>query len=231
MKKRMLRTAIMVLASALLLAVMLSGCAKKESAPEPVDLVLAATASPVASINPEPEPVASETAVKRQVGERFEDTIIIEGFEETVHYEHIRNDALGIEMDYDYESFVRHSEATRERFISVYDDPDHPEIYLEVTLRTEDADTVAQSIGEALSKDYDIFRDSVTLDYAGNSIRIDASCDKNGQTPYNMQAVYIIPAPAGCCVVTQHYTWDSADGFGLRFRRIINTIIIDNEAK
>ncbi len=57
--------------------------------------------------------------------------------EETVRYEHVRNTALGFEMDYDFESFVRRSEPDRECFISVYDDPEAPENYLEVTFSAE----------------------------------------------------------------------------------------------
>ena len=73
------------------------------------------------------EPPEPESEPGRQNGERFDDVIILEGMEETVHYEHLRNDVLGIEMDYDYENFVRHSEADREIFVSCWDDPDNPE--------------------------------------------------------------------------------------------------------
>ena len=62
---------------------------------------------------------------------------MIEGIEETVRYEHIINDSIGIEMDYDYESLKRYSESDRERFVSVYDDPEKPEIYLDVTYSAE----------------------------------------------------------------------------------------------
>ena len=51
------------------------------------------------------EPQVKEPAIEtgRQDGERFETTIILEGMEEKVRYEHIRDEALGFEMDYDYE--------------------------------------------------------------------------------------------------------------------------------
>ena len=48
-------------------------------------------------------------APMRADGERYDAVITIEGMEETVHYEHIVNTALGFEMDYDYERFLRHS--------------------------------------------------------------------------------------------------------------------------
>lgn len=162
----------------------------------------------------------------RQDGERFEDVIILEGMEETVRYEHIRNDALGFEMDYDYESFVRRRESDRERFISVYDDPNSPENYIEVTYSPKDADTVSASVSEMLSDDYDIIREQSVLDRAGSCIRIDASADKDGRTPDLLQTVYIIPAPDGSRVATAHYSFESAEGFGRRFRYIMNTLAV-----
>ena len=83
------------------------------------------------------ESAATQSGTGRQDGERFEDVIMIEGMEETVRYEHIINDSIGIEMDYDYESLKRYSESDRERFVSVYDDPEKPEIYLDVTYSAE----------------------------------------------------------------------------------------------
>ena len=223
MHKRRSYTITAAFAFALILAATLCGCGKQEKTPETVELVLAnVTDSPV---NPT-EPPMTKKESGRQVGERFTGAVVIEGFEETVHYEHIRNDTVGIEMDYDYESFVRKSEPDRERFISAYDDPNHPEIYLEITRSSENADAVAASISETLSKDYDVGKDSVTLDQAGPCIRLDASSDKTGHTPDFMQAVYIFPATDGCRIATIHYTFDSADGFGVRFRHIINSIIV-----
>ncbi len=182
------------------------------------------------SVIDEPIPDA-ETG--RQDGERFEEVIILEGMEETVRYEHVRNTALGFEMDYDFESFVRRSEPDRECFISVYDDPEAPENYLEVTFSTEDAGTVSASIGEALSKDYDITRESFPLDHAEGCIRIDASGGTgNTGTPNRLQAVYIIPAPDGSRILTAHYTLESAEGFGRRFAYLANTfVVIDRQAE
>ena len=163
----------------------------------------------------------------RQDGERFEDVIMIEGMEETVKYEHIRNDSVGIEMDYDYERFERHSESDRECFISIYDDPENPQIYLEVTTSPDDADTIAATIGETLSANYDIIKEPITLDRAGDCILIDASNAKgNKGTPDLLQTVYIIPADDGCRIATAHYTFESAEGFGRRFNYIMNTLVV-----
>ena len=49
-----------------------------------------------------------------------------------------------------YESFVQHSESDQECFISIYDNSDDPENYLEVTYSPKDADTVSAFISEAL---------------------------------------------------------------------------------
>lgn len=170
---------------------------------------------------------AESVETGRQDGERFEDVIMMEGMEETVKYEHIRNDSLGIEMDFDYERFERHSESDRECFVSLNDDIDNPQIYLEVTTSPDDADTVAATIGETLSANYDIIKESITLDRAGNCFLIDASNAKgNKGTPDLLQTVYIIPADDGCRIATAHYTFESAEGFGRRFNYIMNTLVV-----
>lgn len=165
----------------------------------------------------------------RQNGERFEDTIILEGMEEKVTYEHIINAALGYEMDYDCALLVRCRESDRERFISTYDDPDNPENYLEVTYSTDAADTVSASISEELSKDYDIVRRPFTLEKAGGCTKIDASNAKdNGGTPDLLQTVYIIPTADGCLVVKALYSFESAETFGKRLSCIMNSLMVIN---
>ena len=178
------------------------------------------TAAPAAPAAP------AETAA-RQDGERFEAVITVEGMEETVSYEHIRSETLGFEMDYDYERFERRSEPDRECFVSIYDDPAHPENYLEVTRSAEDTETAAAAIGEALSKTYDIDSSPYTLDGAGECIRIDASADVGGLTmPDQLQMVYIIPAADGCRIATAHYYIVGAEGFGRRFACMMHTLSV-----
>ena len=171
------------------------------------------------------ETLATETS--RQDGERFETVIIMEGMEETVQYEHIRNDTIGFEMDYDYELLERHSEPDRECFISVWDDPGNPENYLEVKYRQEDADTVSASISEALSHEYELLIEPYVLDRAGSCIRIEASEVKGGgfMAP-QLQTVYIIPAANGSIVATEHCAIEEAEGFGRRFSYMINTLTV-----
>ena len=173
------------------------------------------------------EKTNNDGVVERQDGERFEDQIIIEGMEETVKLEHIRNDKVGFEMDYDYEKFDRQRESNRERFVSRYDKAEDPQNYLEVTSSSESADTVSASVSEELSKDYDIIKESYMLDRAGSCIRIDASEAKGNQgTPELLQMVYIIPAEDGCRIATAHYSFESAEGFGKRFSCFVNSLSV-----
>ena len=216
MKKRLLAFVL-----SLSLALALSGCGNAGPGENKTPDGPQVTAS-------EPESPAERS--DRQDGERFEAVILLEGMEETVRYEHVRNDSLGFAMDYDYENFVRYTDADRERFVSVWDDQNHPEDYLEVACRTEDAETVAASISEELSTEYDILRDSRELDRAGSCIRIEASVIKGtNRMAEQLQTVYIIPASDGCRVAAAHYYITEAEGFGRRFSYMMHTFeVIDS---
>ena len=215
---------------ALVLLATLGGCGKRDAAPQPSESVVNTETVPPSAPAESPAPSEmpdDEVVPGRQDGDRFEAVIILEGMEETVKYEHVRNDRIGFEMDYDYELFERHSESDREWFGSCYDDPANSENYLEVTRSEKDADTAAASIGEMLSAEYDIIRESFALDHAEGCIRIDASEAKGGMgTPDLLQMVYIIPAPDGCRIATAHYSFESAEGFGRRFQYFMNTFSV-----
>ena len=197
-------------ALALIWLFMLGGCARRDTVSDPA----------VPSVNTAPVGSPGAETAGRKDGERFEAVIQIEGMEETVLYEHVRNDALGFEMDYDCERFERQSGSDCERFVSHYDDPAHPENYLEVRSNPRDAEAVAAAVSAALSNDYEIYReDQFPLELAGGCIRIDASNGKGGAgTPDLLAMVYIIPADDGCRIATAHYSFESAEGFGRRFR-------------
>ena len=175
----------------------------------------------------------SQNEPERQDGERFETLIQIEGMEETVQYEHIRNNAVGIAMDYDFERFRRQSDLDRECFISVWDAYDAPENYLEVTYSAEDAETAAETARKALSQEYDLLESTRELARAGSCIRIEASVIKGtNHMADQLQAVYIIPAPDGCRVVTAHYAAEGAEGFGRRFSYMLNTLeVVDRNGE
>ncbi len=160
----------------------------------------------------------------REDGERFEDVIVIEGMEETVQYAHVRNNTLGFEMDYEYESFTRIIEADREWFVSIWDDPDYPENYLEVTYSELDADAAAAAVREELSRTYELLEDTRELDRAGSCLYLEASVLKStGQMADQLQAVYIIPASDGCFIATAHYAFEAAEGFGRRFHYMMHS--------
>ena len=221
----MKKTLFLFLLSAALMLI-LAGCGK---APAPVtESSTPETATPAAeSQSAVIETPAPSSVPGRQDGERFEDVIMLEGMEETVKYEHVVNKTVGIEMDYDYESFLRRSEADRERFVSVWDNAANPENWLEVTYSAESAETAATSVREALSLEYDLLEDTRTLDRAGDCLRIEASVIKgtNNMAP-QIQTVYIIPAPDGCRIATAHCAIEASEGFGRRFAYMLNTLSV-----
>ena len=208
------------------LVLTLSGCAGAPAAntdpPAAEPQVTAELPAPAEAAPTEP---AAEA--RRQNGERFETVIMLEGMEETVQYEHVVNETLGFEMDYDYEGLVRRSEADRELFLSTWDDPAAPENYLEVRYDSGNADLVADAISVALSNEYDITTETRTLDSGLDCIRIEASVIKGtNQMAQQLQAVYIIPASDGCRVAAAHYAIEAAEGFGRRFAYMINTLAV-----
>ena len=223
-----------MIALAALLLIILSGCSSAQDsttvAAEPevltaVPVSEAETEVPIAVpvIEAEPEGLPDVTnETRRQDGERFEGVIMLEGMQETVKYEHVRNDSLGIELDYDYENFERHNDSGSERFVSRYD----AGTSLDIGYSPESAEKMADSFAETFSMAYDIVREPCTLAKAGSCIRIDASATKDGQTPDLLQAVYIIPAGEGSIVAGMQYSFEAADGFGKRFNEILNTLEI-----
>ena len=228
MKKTLLT---FVLTPALLLS--LSACAKApvESPSPAVEPQTQATealpteAAPVEAAPTEAAPV--ETVPVRQDGERFEDTIMLEGMEETVQYEHIRNAALGIEMDYDYENFVRCSDENGERFVSDWDDPANPENYMELRADSGNANLVADVIIASLSGDYEILQENRDFGRAGQGVQIEASVIKgNDQMDQNILRVYVIPAPDGCRVATVHCFIAESEGYTRRFGYMLDTLSV-----
>ena len=208
------------------LVLMLSGCGKAPAAvtESSTTETVTPTAEPQSAVIETPAPAS---APARQDGERFEDVIMMEGMEETVKYEHVVSKAAGIEMDYDYESFVRRSEADCERFVSTWDNAANPENYLEVTYSSESAEAAKASVSEALSKEYDLTEETRRLDRAGDCSWIEASVVKgtNNMAP-QIQTVYIIPASDGCRIATIHCAIEGSEGFGRRFAYMLNTLSV-----
>lgn len=184
-----------------------------EAAPVPVETAPAAE-------TPAPTP-----APARQDGERFEGTFSYQGFEETVHYEHIRREDLGFEMDYDYENFVRQSGEGYERFVHVWDDPANPRNYFEVEADTGNANLVADAMNATLSSEYDTTVEYRDMDNGEQCIQIEASVIKGtNQMADQIQVTYIIPAPDGCRIATAHYDTVDSEGFAKRVFYMVKSI-------
>lgn len=234
----MKKTAVMIMLIAAL-ALSLTGCGKapaaQNTAPAAEAQTPAEAPAPAAETPAEPAATQTEPAETpeaeafpaRADGERFEDVIMIEGMEETVQYEHVKSAAFGFEMDYDYENFVRQSDAKSERFVSVWDDPNAPENYIEVRSDTGNAELVADVIIATLSQDYDIRQEYRELERAGQCIHIAAEVIKGtDQMSEHLQYVYVIPAPDGCRVVTEHCFAVDCEGLLRRFSYMLNTLSV-----
>lgn len=212
-EKKLIRAVSTSVASALLLMATLVGCNENSVTKKP----------DVSSDSSQ-----TETAMERKDGERFEAVIVIEGQEETVKYEHVKNDKIGFELDYEYESLNRITESDYERFVSVYDDSKKPSNYLEIAYSSEKAEKTVKTAKSDLSKSYKtVTVESCELEGAGQCQRINVSEAKGSKTPKDsLQTVYIIPLGDGCIVAAAHYTIESAEGFGARFSQIVNTLSI-----
>ena len=221
-------------------ALLLSGCGNtRQAESEAPAAAPQITASVPASAESTPTPAVTDTpaplpatpaptaAPTRQNGERFETTIMLEGMEEKVNYEHIRNDTLGIEMDYDYEAFTRQSTPERERFVSSWDNPESPENYLEIIYSPENAETIAAFVSSRFSNEYDITRVTRNLTHVGECTRIEASVLKGtNRMADQIQAVYIIPAADGCRVASAYYVTAASEGFAHRLDYMLDTLAV-----
>lgn len=233
----MKKTVVMIMLIAAL-ALSLTGCGKAPAAQNtapaeaqtPAQETTPAAETPAAPQSEPTEPAAkpeAEAFPARADGERFEDVIMIEGMEETVQYEHVKSAVFGFEMDYDYENFVRQSDAKSERFVSVWDDPNAPENYIEVRSDTGNAELVADVIIATLSQDYDIRQEYRELERAGQCIHIAAEVIKGtDQMSEHLQYVYVIPAPDGCRVVTEHCFIADCEGILRRFDYMLSTLSV-----
>ena len=227
MGDNMKKTVVMIMLIAVL-ALSLTGCGKAPAAQNtaPAEAQTPAQETTPAAETPAAKPEA-EAFPARADGERFEDVIMIEGMEETVRYEHVKSAAFGFEMDYDYENFVRQSDAKSERFVSVWDDPNAPENYIEVRSDTGNAELVADVIIATLSQDYDIRQEYRELARAGQCIHIAADIIKGtDRMPDHLQYIYVIPAPDGCRVVTEHCFAVDCEGLLRRFDYMLSTLSV-----
>ena len=135
------------------------------------------------------------------------------------------NNDLGFEIDYEYEDLNRKTLADREIFISIYDDENDPSNYLEVSQSDLPVDTVITNLRIELSQNADIETETRTLENAGEVTYIEAS-SKGGNMLDQIQSVYVIPAGYGTIVARCHFSIEAAEGFGQRFRQMLNTLVV-----
>ena len=209
-----------------LTTMLLGGCGKTNPNAAPTEA--AASPAPAAvteAAAPTAEASAAPVKPARQVGERFEASFTFQGVEQPVRYEHIRSDAVGFEMDFDYESFKRLSEAERERFVSVWDDPAKPENYIDVSADTGEAALVADAITAQLSGEFDVTSITRELDSGVKAIRLEASVLKGTNLMAdNLQSVYVVPASDGCRIAWVHCVAADSEGFSIRVSKMLNTL-------
>ena len=172
--------------------------------------------------------IEGETESGRQDGERFEAVILLEGMEETVHYEHIRSESIGFEMDYDYEMLERRSDAEGECFVPYTEGAEDPWNYFELRYDTGNANLVADALKASLSGSYDtVTEEEFSMEAAGDCVLVQASGAKAGVEPSgSLQRVYVIPTGEGCIVATVHCTYESAEGFGARANYMLHTLTV-----
>lgn len=219
MNKKICTAISVALLLVLLPMAMLSGCGRTDTA--------SATPAPTEQAAPSEVPQAAATP-GRQDGERFETTVIVEGMEETVSYEHIRNEALGFEMDYDYEILERRKDTDREVFLALGEDPEDPWNCFEIRRTAGDADSVTAGLKTNFSDSYDtVSAAPFTFDGAGACTCIDISGAKDGKAPAgSLLTVYVIPANDSCLVALVRCTYESAGGFGVRANAMLNTLTL-----
>ncbi|MCR5804329.1 MAG: hypothetical protein K6G47_08690 [Clostridia bacterium] len=236
MKNRKFITTVAALAIASTMMI-IGGCSKEEPARSGVEETTATTTAAEVEETQAPDQTeeVSESETEAVIeteyesptgmkdGDKYDVTIMLEGMEETVSYEHVINSGVGFEMDFECEILNRVSEADKETFISMYEDQSNPQIFFEVEYEGDSTDNVASSISSLLSGSYELTQDTYKLDNAGACTRIVASSTTGDNT---VQTIYIIPAGNGSVVATAHYTLESTEGFGSRFNQMANTIII-----
>ena len=245
MKKKTINTIILSLTIALMMTTV-NGCSKKEdtdktnesetTASETTEVMetvgsetevdikdkVESNANPDDSVESfETEETIENQTNGRQDGERFEETIMLEGMEEIVNYEHVIDKHIGIELDYEYESLSRSSATNLLVLTSIYDDQNYPQNYLEITYCSTDAASFTETLKESLSNYYDVTESKGMLEKMGSCTILDTSNPKDTD---GLVRVYIIPINSGCIVATSHFTIEAAEGFGARFANIVNTI-------
>ena len=233
MKRKCVNALTLTMAMAVLSMTMMGGCSKED------DNTTDETKNETVASETEADNDSSEIAVEdtsaasgtsgREDGERFEETIMIEGMEETVYYEHYVDTTIGFEIDYEYYELGRSASNEDVTFFSMYDDPNDLENYLEITYSPDDADLTASNLTSEYSSNFEVIQSSVTLDNGVTCTKLSLLNPEDGSR--NLQNIYVIPADDGCRVASAHFTIESSEGFGTRFDNTVRSInVIAREA-
>ena len=145
-----------------------------------------------------------------------------------MEYEHAVSEAVGFEMDFDFERFGRQTEDGRELFLSLYDGQGTPTNYIEVLRVDFDVPTTAALLTEGLQEEYEtVAQESCTLAAAGACERLNASGAREGAAPEgSLVTIYVIPAGDGSILATVRCTYETAEGFGARMNSMLNTLSV-----
>ena len=89
----------------------------------------------------------------------------------------------------------------------------------------ETPEDAVKEISEELSEVYEVEVQDYTLEKAGACKRIPAEVLKGTNNMADeLQMVYVIPAGEGSLVVREYYAIEASEGFGRRFRYMLNTL-------
>lgn len=233
MKRKYMNALTLMMAMAVLSMTMMGGCSKEDDN-TPDETKNETVASETEADNDSSEDAVEDTSAVsgtsgRENGERFEETIMIEGVEETVQYEHYVDTTIGFEIDYEYYELGRSASKEDVTFFSMYDDPNNLENYLEITYSPDDVDLTASNLTSEYSSNFEVIQSSETLNNGVTCTTLALLNPEDGSK--NIQMIYVIPADDGCRVAAAHYTVESMEGFGRRFERTVRSInVIAREA-
>lgn len=231
---------ITVLFLAICLALGICGCAGNDSVTEqevygtvPAAADTTTTAQTTQTQDPDTVKTEADGSVlssEMPDGFRFESSIILEGMEEMVQYEHAISLNAGISIDYDYEIFTRRTGESSESFVSVYDDSSHPDNYMSISASPADGDTMKEIIGSYLESLFsNVTAEQTELGPFTGCTRFVADTPLTDEFSRNAVTVqYVIPANDGSRLVELHYTAESAEGFGTRMERMLDTLQLRN---
>ena len=65
-----------------------------------------------------------------------------------------------------------------------------------------------------------------TLENAGSCTRMETIGIEDGGMPADILVIYVIPAPGGSLIATEHFVSEASEGFGRDFEIIMNSMSV-----